>query len=128
MAIFHPRRAINRRALSALGLASLAVAAWPLGRSIWFSLTDTNINNISEYSYVGFDNYFSEYGLFGTSMFSREFWETDWGVSIKNTFQFSIVSVVLETLAPAERLAFVLHDMFGLPFDQMRTSEKALPS
>src|SRR5262249_26402546 len=25
--------------------------------------------------------------------------------------------VVLETLAPAERLAFVLHDMFGIPFD-----------
>jgi RNA polymerase sigma-70 factor (ECF subfamily) len=25
--------------------------------------------------------------------------------------------VVLETLTPAERLAFVLHDMFGLPFD-----------
>src|SRR5918995_3699337 len=25
--------------------------------------------------------------------------------------------VVLETLAPAERLAFVLHDMFGVPFD-----------
>ena len=24
--------------------------------------------------------------------------------------------VVLETLAPAERLAFVLHDMFGMPF------------
>jgi RNA polymerase sigma-70 factor, ECF subfamily len=27
--------------------------------------------------------------------------------------------VVLETLAPAERVAFVLHDMFGLPFDQI---------
>src|SRR5216684_1461480 len=25
--------------------------------------------------------------------------------------------VVLETLAPAERLAFVLHDMFAVPFD-----------
>src|SRR5262245_43431297 len=25
--------------------------------------------------------------------------------------------VVLETLAPAERLAFVLHDLFGMPFD-----------
>jgi RNA polymerase sigma-70 factor, ECF subfamily len=25
--------------------------------------------------------------------------------------------VVLDTLAPAERLAFVLHDMFGVPFD-----------
>ncbi|WP_405063397.1 RNA polymerase sigma factor SigJ [Kribbella sp. NBC_01505] len=27
--------------------------------------------------------------------------------------------VVLETLAPAERLAFVLHDMFGLSFDEV---------
>jgi RNA polymerase sigma-70 factor (ECF subfamily) len=27
--------------------------------------------------------------------------------------------VVLETLAPAERLAFVLHDMFSVPFDEI---------
>src|SRR3989449_10758136 len=27
--------------------------------------------------------------------------------------------VVLETLAPAERVAFVLHDMFDLPFDEI---------
>ncbi len=27
--------------------------------------------------------------------------------------------VVLETLAPAERLAFVLHDMFDVPFDEI---------
>jgi hypothetical protein len=27
--------------------------------------------------------------------------------------------VVLETLAPAERLAFVLHDMFGVSFDEI---------
>ncbi len=27
--------------------------------------------------------------------------------------------VVLETLTPAERLAFVLHDMFGLPFEEI---------
>jgi DNA-directed RNA polymerase specialized sigma24 family protein len=27
--------------------------------------------------------------------------------------------VVLDTLAPAERVAFVLHDMFGLPFDEI---------
>ncbi|WP_043626216.1 RNA polymerase sigma factor SigJ [Nonomuraea candida] len=27
--------------------------------------------------------------------------------------------VVLESLSPAERLAFVLHDMFGLPFEQI---------
>src|SRR6266542_2331359 len=29
------------------------------------------------------------------------------------------LQVVLDTLAPAERLAFVLHDMFGVPFDQI---------
>jgi RNA polymerase sigma-70 factor (ECF subfamily) len=27
--------------------------------------------------------------------------------------------VVIETLAPAERVAFVLHDMFGVPFDEI---------
>src|SRR6201991_1547779 len=27
--------------------------------------------------------------------------------------------VVLETLGPAERLAFILHDMFGVPFDEI---------
>jgi len=29
--------------------------------------------------------------------------------------------MVLETLGPAERLAFVLHDMFGVPFDEIGT-------
>src|ERR1700746_700225 len=29
------------------------------------------------------------------------------------------LQVVLETLTPAERLAFVLHDMFDLPFDKI---------
>src|SRR6476661_4583003 len=29
--------------------------------------------------------------------------------------------VVLETLAPAERLAFVLHDMFAVPFEEIAT-------
>jgi RNA polymerase sigma-70 factor (ECF subfamily) len=29
--------------------------------------------------------------------------------------------VVLDTLRPAERLAFVLHDMFGVPFDEIAT-------
>lgn len=85
--------------LTPMLILMLLVAGWPLARSIWFSFTDTNINNMAEYQYVGFDNYFSKWGLFGQSLFSKEFWETDWGVSIRNTFQFSIVSVLLETLA-----------------------------
>jgi RNA polymerase sigma factor (sigma-70 family) len=31
----------------------------------------------------------------------------------------SALLVVLDTLAPAERLAFVLHDMFGVPFEEV---------
>src|SRR5439155_3427255 len=33
----------------------------------------------------------------------------------------SALLVVLDTLAPAERLAFVLHDMFAVPFDEIAT-------
>ena len=37
--------------------------------------------------------------------------------------------VVLETLAPAERLAFVLHDMFGVPFEEIATIvERSVPA
>src|SRR6185436_17261433 len=36
--------------------------------------------------------------------------------------------VVLDTLAPAERLAFVLHDMFAVPFEDIATIVDRSPS
>jgi RNA polymerase sigma-70 factor (ECF subfamily) len=36
--------------------------------------------------------------------------------------------VVLDTLDPAERLAFVLHDMFGLPFDEIAPLVERTPA
>jgi RNA polymerase sigma-70 factor (ECF subfamily) len=36
--------------------------------------------------------------------------------------------VVLETLTPAERLAFVLHDMFGVPFDEIAPMVERSPA
>ncbi|WP_240759348.1 sigma-70 family RNA polymerase sigma factor, partial [Phytoactinopolyspora endophytica] len=36
--------------------------------------------------------------------------------------------VVLETLEPAERLAFVLHDMFAVPFDEIATIVERTPT
>ena len=36
--------------------------------------------------------------------------------------------VVLETLTPAERLAFVLHDVFGVPFDQVAVTVDRSPA
>jgi trehalose/maltose transport system permease protein len=77
----------------------LLVAGWPLGRSIWFSLTETNINDLSASSFVGLANYVGEYGLFFSSSHTQGFWASDWGVAIANTFKFSIASVLLETLA-----------------------------
>ena len=77
----------------------LLVAGWPLGRSIWFSLTETNINDISASNFVGLANYIGEFGLFFNPNHTEGFWRSDWGISIANTFKFAIFSVALETLA-----------------------------
>jgi trehalose/maltose transport system permease protein len=76
----------------------LVVAVWPLARSIWFSFTDININDISAAEFVGWENYFGDYGLFFNPNEEGGFWAGDWGISIRNTFSFAVVSVVLETL------------------------------
>lgn len=75
------------------------VAGWPLGRTIWFSFTDATLENIGESSYnmVGLQNYFGKYGVFNLDAVEG-FWNTDWGMAIRNTFKFSIVSVVIETI------------------------------
>ncbi len=77
----------------------ILVAAWPLARTVWFSFTDANINNMAEAKFVGWENYFGEYGLFANPNHTDGFWQSDWGTSITNTLKFSVVSVTIETLA-----------------------------
>ena len=84
--------------LAPMVLLMLVVAVWPLARSIWFSFTDININDISAAEFVGWENYFGEYGLFFNPNEEGGFWAGDWGISIRNTFSFAVVSVILETL------------------------------
>ncbi len=84
--------------LSPMVLLMLVVAVWPLMRSIWFSFTDININDISAAEFVGWENYFGDYGLFFNPNEEGGFWAGDWGISIRNTFSFAVVSVILETL------------------------------
>ena len=55
------------------------VAGWPLGRSIWFSLTETNINDITSSRFIGLGNYWGEFGLFGNPNNTEGFWKSDWG-------------------------------------------------
>ncbi len=85
--------------LAPMLILMVVVAAWPLGRSIWFSFTETNINDMAASRFVGLENYFGEFGLFGNPNYTEGFFSSDWGVSIKNTFVFAIISVTLETLA-----------------------------
>ena len=84
--------------LAPMLLLMLVVAVWPLARSIWFSFTDMNINDISAAKFVGLENYIGEYGLFFNPNEEGGFWAGDWGISIRNTFTFAVVSVILETL------------------------------
>ena len=84
--------------LAPMVLLMLVVAVWPLARSIWFSFTDININDIAAYQFVGLENYIGEYGLFFNPNEEGGFWAGDWGISVRNTFSFAVVSVILETL------------------------------
>jgi trehalose/maltose transport system permease protein len=84
--------------LAPMVLLMLVVAVWPLARSIWFSFTDININDISASEFVGLENYIGDYGLFFNPNEEGGFWSGDWGISIRNTFSFALVSVILETL------------------------------
>ncbi|MDO9285415.1 MAG: sugar ABC transporter permease [Aquabacterium sp.] len=81
-------------------LALMAVVAvWPLLRSVWFAFTETNINNLEASRFIGLENFFGPYGLFFNPNYADGFWASDWGTAIRNTFQFALVSVILETLA-----------------------------
>ena len=84
--------------LAPMIIVLLFVAAWPLGRTIWFSFTDANINDPTIAKFVGFDNYFGQYGLFFNPNNTDGFWASDWGAAIRNTLTFSLVSVTIETI------------------------------
>ena len=67
----------------------LMVAGWPLGRTIWFSLTDAELSQLGAQHFVGLDNYIGPDGLL---------WAGDWWHSVGNTVVFAVLSVFLETL------------------------------
>lgn len=87
------------------------IALWPLCRTIWFSFTDANINDLEAAKWVGFENYYGEFGLFGNPNYLTGFWKSDWGVSILNTLRFSVVSVTIETILGLA-VALLLHQEF----------------
>jgi trehalose/maltose transport system permease protein len=83
------------------------VAGWPLARTIWFSFTDADLNNLSDYSFLGFENYLAVYDgeRFGL-LVDPEWWQSVW-----NTVWFTLVSVSIETVLGLA-VALVLHRTF----------------
>ena len=56
------------------------------------------MGDIESAQFVGLDNYWGEFGLFGNPNYTDGFWASDWGGSIRNTLQFAVISVALETV------------------------------
>ncbi|MEM6489316.1 MAG: sugar ABC transporter permease [Pseudomonadota bacterium] len=73
-------------------LALLAVvAAWPLGRTVYFSMTDARLSDMGAHSFVGLANFWNaEWG----GLLEDPAW---WG-AVGNTLWFTAVSVGLETV------------------------------
>ena len=70
------------------------IAGWPLVRTIWFSFTDADLNNLSDYDFIGFENYLANYDGEWLGLLT----EPDWWHSVWNTVWFTLVSVSLETV------------------------------
>ncbi|HBG97480.1 MAG TPA: sugar ABC transporter permease [Rhodobacteraceae bacterium] len=89
------------------------VAAWPLGRTIWFSFTDASLDLMSEAEFIGFRNYL-EWVDFGDGegawyglLADQRWWRSVW-----NTVVFATVSVTFETIFGLI-IALVLHQQFA---------------
>jgi trehalose/maltose transport system permease protein len=80
-------------------VALLLVAAWPLLRTIWFSFTDTSLNNLSGGKWIGFDNYLSVRTLnSGRTVWRGTLVDPAWWNAVWNTFRFAFLSVSIETV------------------------------
>ena len=79
--------------------ALFCVAAWPLLRTIWFSMTDTSLNDLYGGKFIWFDNYLRAQHLpSGATRWRGVLADPDWWNAVYNTVKFSVVSVTLETI------------------------------
>lgn len=130
--------------LAPMVLVLALVAGWPLLRTIWFGFTDAELNRISDYNFIGLENYFGEFGLLS---------DPQWWRAVGNTVYFAAISVSLETalglivalvlnanfpgraivraavlipwaiptIVSAQMWAWMLHDQFGVINDMLLT-------
>lgn len=93
--------------LAPMLLVLALVAAWPLGRTLYFSLTDAELSRFGEYSFIGFANFLASergvtYGILADPL---------WWKAVGNTLLFALVSVFFETVFGVV-IALVLNAQF----------------
>lgn len=66
-----------------------AVAGWPLGRTIWFSFTDAHLADLTDWRFIGLENYLGPYGVMR---------DPEWWNAVRNTVVFAVLSVSIETV------------------------------
>jgi trehalose/maltose transport system permease protein len=88
-------------------LVLLAVAGWPLLRTIWFSLTDADLSDLAGARFVGLENYLVNDGGEWYGVLA----DPQWWNAVANTLYFAAISVAIET-ALGMAIALVLHRSF----------------
>ncbi len=79
--------------------ALFCVAAWPLLRTIWFSLTNTALSDLYGGEFIGFDNYLSLRVMeSGRWVWRGTLVDPAWWNAVWNTVRFAFVSVFFETV------------------------------
>ncbi|HEX5777048.1 MAG TPA: sugar ABC transporter permease [Caulobacteraceae bacterium] len=93
----HARRERVRAAwlfLAPMLVVLALVAAWPLARTIFLSLTNATLVDMTSYSFVGLGNYLT----FDDGRWYGVLTDPQWLRSLGNTLTFAAVSVALETV------------------------------
>ncbi|BCH27910.1 carbohydrate ABC transporter permease [Mesorhizobium sp. L-8-3] len=80
-------------------LVLAAVAAWPLGRTIYFSFTDASLGSLDQAAWIGFRNYYDVVTLSsGRAFRSGLLADPVWWTAVWNTIRFAAISVFFETV------------------------------
>ncbi len=77
----------------------IAVAGWPLLRTIYFGFTDTSLEDFDNHHWIGFANYLQVLKLpSGKTLYDGLLVDPLWWQSVWNTARFAVISVVSETI------------------------------
>jgi trehalose/maltose transport system permease protein len=70
------------------------VAGWPLLRTLWFSLTDAQLDALGQWQFIGFENYLT----YDDGQWYGVLTDPQWWNAVRVTLWFTAVSVAIETV------------------------------